>query len=109
MRLLGNPLDIDKDKALCFWKTHEMLIHGHYSFYVLRVPNNVTEVPNSICAMVISNVLLNPPPKLVICALCSWKPTYKKRDMGWITYKCSHQAISKIFYIVQINIRIWSL
>ncbi len=45
MRLLGNPLDIDKDKAFCFWKTHEMLIDGHYNFYVLGVPNNVIEVP----------------------------------------------------------------
>jgi hypothetical protein len=44
-RLLGNPLDIDRNKALYLWKTLEMLIHGHCSFYVLGVPSNVIEVP----------------------------------------------------------------
>jgi hypothetical protein len=41
MKLLGNPFDIDKDKALYLWKTLEMLIHGHYNFCILGVPNNV--------------------------------------------------------------------
>jgi hypothetical protein len=38
VRLLGNPLDIDKDKALYLRKTFEMLIHGHCSFFCLGSP-----------------------------------------------------------------------
>jgi hypothetical protein len=38
MRLLRNPFDIDKDKALYFQKALEMLIHRHYSFFYLGSP-----------------------------------------------------------------------
>jgi hypothetical protein len=44
MRLLGNPLYIDKDKAPYLWKTLEMFIHNHCNFCVLGVPSNVIEV-----------------------------------------------------------------
>ncbi len=109
MRLPGNPLDIDRDKALCLWKTPEMLIHIHCSFCILGVPSNVTEVPKLHLHSGYFRCAAEPTTKTSCMCTPLLKNHIWKRDRGWTTCKCSHQAVSKISRIVQVNIRIRSL